>query len=102
MKQEAITQNNKLMNVYEFRVSGEKEWICANTIIEALQFYYSLNSIDLVEFSETDDIVLVPESEWASMEILDIEAADEDSVNQTFAQYMKTAIEPDIIATTCY
>lgn len=92
--------------IYEFQINGEKEWICADTIFEALKFYHSLTDIDLVEFDDEDDIIEVPKEKWSSMNILNIEESRDDDGNypiiETFEQYMQHAQFTEIIATTCY
>lgn len=93
------------MNIYEFKVSGETEWICANTIFEALQFYNTLNDMSIHDFSGLDDIKIVPEVKWAEMNIDCIDTVDDQGNQikiQTFAEYMASAVKPDIIATTCW
>lgn len=93
-------------NIYEIRISGEKEWICADTAIEALKFYRGLTDLDLVDFDDEDDIVEVPQSEWSKMNILDTEQPMGDNGNypiiETFEEYMKHAQFTEIIATTIY
>lgn len=92
--------------IYEFRISGEKEWICSDTLIEALKFYYGITEIDLLDFDDEDDIVELPQSEWSKMNILDTEQPMDDEGNypiiETFEEYMKHAQFTEIIATTNY
>lgn len=84
------------MNVYEFR-TAEKEWVCANTLIEALDTYLRTTGMYFDGFGVTDDIVILPESEWANYEI----EFEDDESTMTIAEYMRTADTPDIIASTC-
>ena len=93
--------------IYEIQINGEKEWICADTAIEALKFYCSLTDISISEFENDDDIVEVPKEKWSEMTIVDTEGEyDEETgwpVNKTFSEYMETeATSADIIATTNY
>lgn len=93
------------MNIYEFRINGEKEWICAWTLIEALQFYSGLTDISLIEFDDKDDIILVPKEQWKDMNIVNPNELDEQGnpvVTETFEEYMKGKTDVDIIATTVY
>lgn len=93
------------MNIYEFQSNGEKEWICADTLIEAFQFYNSLNDLEINDFDKTDDVVLIPESEWNEYKIVDTEHNSEHPdhcPDKTFAEYMINQTEVEIIATTCY
>jgi hypothetical protein len=92
------------MNIYQLETSGEVEWICANTAIQALKYYEDITDMSLVEFDNTDDITIVPESEWATREIFDFDNPNEDGtypVLCTFAEFMKGQTTPEIIATTC-
>ena len=92
--------------IYEIRIAGEKEWICADTAIEALKFYHGLTDIDFVDFENEDDIVELPQSEWSKKNILDIDHPTDDEGNypiiETFEEYMKHAQFAEIIATTNY
>ena len=92
--------------IYEIRMAGEKEWICADTAIEALKFYQNLADIDLSDFEDNDDIVEVPKEKWSEMKIHDMESAildiGEHPVIETFEEYMKHAEFAEIIATTNY
>ncbi len=93
------------MNIYEFQTNGEKEWICANTLIEAFQFYHSLNDLQIFDFDKTDDVILIPESEWSEYRIVDTEHNSEHPnhcPDKTFAEYMVGQTQVEIIATTCY
>jgi hypothetical protein len=92
--------------IYEFQINGEKEWICADTLFEALKFYYSINDLKLTDYDNCDDIIEVPKEKWSSMNILNIEEPRDDNghypVIETFEQYMQHAQFTEIIATTCY
>lgn len=93
--------------IYEIRINGEKEWVCADTIIEALKTYKSITDIDLYDFDNDDDIVEVPKEKWSEMNILDTEAPISDDLTypviMTFSEYMRTeATHSDIIASTNY
>lgn len=84
------------MNVYEFKTS-EREWVCANTTFEALIIYLTTTGMDISDFNKSDDIIVLPPSEWDNYEIV----FEDDELNMTIAEYMKDATEPDIICTTC-
>ena len=92
--------------IYEIQINGEKEWVCADTAIEALKTYTSITDITLTDFENDDDIVEIPKEKWSEMNILNTEEINEDGgygVEMTFAEYMeKEAISADIIATTNY
>lgn len=90
---------NKAMNIYEFRVSEEKEWICANTIFGALKFYRGLTDYELDDFDpDNDDIVMIPPEKWNEYTITDPDNGN--AVIETFEQYMQGKVDVDIIATT--
>lgn len=91
--------------IYEFQINGEKEWVCADTLVEALKTYCAITDMSITDFEDDDDIVEVPKEKWAEMEIVDTEAEyDEEKgypVIKTFAEYMETeATRAEIIATT--
>lgn len=88
------------MNIYEFQTQGVKEWICANTLIEAFQFYNSLNGCEICDYSPiNDDVILIPESEWEDYKIVDSKNIKE---NVSFKQFMENQKEVCMVATTLY
>ena len=93
--------------IYEIQINGEKEWVCADTAIEALKAYSSITDITLTDFENDDDIAEVPKEKWSEMTIVDTEGEyDEEKgfpIQMTFSEYMeKEATSADIIATTNY
>lgn len=93
------------MKIFEFRYTSqkEKEWVCANTIIEAIKTYCSVTGIDLIDFNDVnddDDIIEIPKEEWATHNIVD----ESGNVIETFEQYMNNPDnnKSDIIAGTPY
>jgi hypothetical protein len=90
------------MNIYEFQTNGEKDWICADTLIEAFQHYNSLNDWEINDFAPTDDIIIIPEEEWENYTIVDEENNDENGSNKTvtFTEYMIGNIDIELIAST--
>ena len=93
--------------IYEIQINGEKEWVCADTAIEALKAYSSITDITLTDFENDDDITEVPKEKWSEMNIVNTEGEyDEETglpVTKTFAEYMeKESTSADIIATTNY
>lgn len=89
------------MKIFEIRwnVIDEKSWVCADTNIEALNYYMKTTSMDLLDFDDSDEIVELPESEWEKHTIDNSEDGEE---NESFAEYMKKARTTDIIAETIY
>lgn len=77
---------------------GEKEWIAANTTIQALKVYSSMTGVDLDDFEDDDNIVELPKSKWGRYTVKEEDA--EESI--TFKQWMKENKRPDIIAGTMY
>lgn len=94
-----ITQSpndpSRSLKVFEIRVGGEKEWVCAYTNIGAIKVHSAITDMDLVEYEDTDEVIEIPENKWPEMRIM----GDGDTLN-TFEQYMKKAMKPDIIATS--
>ena len=93
--------------IYEIHINGEKEWICADTSLEALKFYCGLTDILLTEFEDDDDIIEVPKEKWSKMNIVDteVEPLSDGSypIVMSFDEYMRIeATKVDIIATTNY
>ncbi len=87
------------MNIYEFQMNGEKDWICAKTIIEALKLYKILTSIEIDNFEDDDDIVLIPQTEWHEYHIVDSKGILDDI---TFEEYMQTAEKTHMIASSTF
>jgi hypothetical protein len=99
--------NNMTLKIFELRWNeqGEKEWVAAFTNIGALKSYCEITSTDLVDMDGADEIVEVPEEEWANMTIknTDFDPDDpDDKETQTFSEWMDGRTEPDIIAGTMY
>ena len=91
--------------IYEIQINGEREWVCADTVIEALRMYSSITDITLADFDNDDDIVEVQREKWSEMNIVDTDGEYNNEtgypVIMTFAEYMKkAAILAKIIATT--
>ena len=88
------------MKIFEinWESQGEKEWVAADTNIEAIKFYCKLTGMDIDDFEDTDSIVEIPKSKWKEYRV-----KEEDEENdKTFAQWMKENTGPDIIAGTMY
>ena len=91
------------MKIYELQYhDGEKEWIAANTVIEALQVTTSISDMNISDYDEKTDIVEVPESEWENRIIFDVEYPEDKDLQRTFKQWMEDNSKPDIIASTIY
>lgn len=96
-----------MLKVFELQWTSqdEKEWIAANTIIEALKTYCSITSTDLIDLEDEDNIIEVPKDKYSEMVIKNIdydESDPDDWKEQTFEQWLKEHTKPDIIAGTMY
>jgi hypothetical protein len=95
------------MKIYELQWTSldEKEWVAANSIIEALQTYCKVTGTDLIDLEETDEIVELPREKWAEHKVIntDYDASDPDDWQEkTFEEWMNENDEPDVIAGTMY
>lgn len=93
------------MKIYQITSGGETEWVCANTVFQALKYYNSITDLELSDYDDEDDITEVPESKWSEMNITDPDDLDDEGnpkVIQTFAERVKEETIPDIIASTAY
>jgi hypothetical protein len=88
------------MKIFEinWESQGEKEWIAADTNIEALKFYCRLTGMDIDDFDDEDSIIEIPKSKWTKYHVK--EEDEEKSI--TFKRWMKENHTPDIIAGTMY
>ena len=94
------TINIITMNVYEIQTQGEKEWIAAENIIQALRYYESVTDIGLIHFDLHDDIVEIPKEKWNDYYI---KFEDDPSIkDKTFASYVPYLMNPEIICSTAY
>lgn len=88
------------MKIFEFRYSSQdvKEWVCANTIIEAIKTYCSITGVDLIDFNDDDDIIEIPKEDWHKYNII----GEQNHI--TFEQYISNPENnhSDIIAGTPY
>lgn len=91
--------------LFELKYNGEHEWISALTNIEALKTWSETTDCSLIELDDTDEIIEIPESQWASLTITntdrDIDDQD-DWETQTLEQYMKTVSFSQIIGGSAY
>lgn len=95
------------MNIYEIQWTSQdqKEWVAANTIIEALQTYCKVTGTDLFDLEDDDEIVEVPREKWPEMTVLntDYDSTDPDDwYTKTFEEWMNENETPDVIAGSMY
>lgn len=86
------------LRIYEMAYgdNGNRDWVAARSIIEALQVLVRTTSITLEELDYTDMVKEIPESMWAGFKIKD----ENDNVMMTFRDWMNVNNTPDIIATS--
>lgn len=89
------------MKIFEinWESQGEKEWVSAETNIQALKVYCRITDMDLNDFEDSDSITEVPEEKWSEYTIRS--EMDENNTT-TFSEWMKNNRSPDIIAGTMY
>ncbi len=93
------------MKIFEIIYNdGEKQWVAANTVIEALREVLSIEStdIDLME-----DVVELPEDKWDESTVTNSEYDENDKDDWqvlTFRDFMQKEVtsHPQIIAATFY
>ena len=95
------------MKIFELRwiSQDEKEWVAANTNIEALKVYFAITDTDLTDMEDEDEIIELPKEKWAEMTVTNSEydpTDPDDFESITFEEWMKTNKEPGIIAGTMY
>lgn len=76
---------------------GEKEWVAADTNIEALKKYCQITGMDIGDFEDEDSITELPKYKWSQYTV-----KEEDEKEITFKQWMKENPRADIIAGTMY
>lgn len=88
------------MRIYEIQSGGEKEWICANTAIQALKEYSNITGNSIHDFDDDDEIIEVSEDKWNEMEITFPDESDQKPM--TFREYVKDIEAPHYMCSTCY
>lgn len=102
-----LDKKSVMMKVFELRWNSidEKEWIAAETNIQALKEYCSLTGMHIHELDDKDCIIEVPENLWSEMTITNTEYDPEDPDDwetMTFKEFMKNITSPTIIAGSMY
>ena len=88
------------MNIYLFKIDEEEEYIAAYTAFEALKHYNEITELEISEFSDDDDIILIPKEIWKNYNVIIEENGKEKK--QTFAEYMKKVDGVEYIASTVF
>lgn len=92
------------MKIYRIETSGNYDYVCAHTVIEALQTYSTMTDYNLIDFSPEDDVIEIPQNLWPTL-YFKLEGEVDNAGNPkeiTFAEFMRTAQEPELFATTAY
>lgn len=84
------------MKIFTIKSAGETTWICADTNIQALKINQSFTDIGLIDYDNEDEISELPKEKWRDYNITD----ENGKPLQTFEEYIKTAVSPDMIACT--
>jgi hypothetical protein len=84
------------MRIFELTTKKGKEWIAANTIIEALKTYCSMQDVFISELDDEDELTEIPESEWGEY------YSESANAKQYFTEWMKENGEPSIICGSFY
>lgn len=80
----------------------EKQWVAANTNIEALQEVLSIESTDIDLMTEIKEL---PEEKWDEWNVTNSEYDEtdaEDWETMTFREFLSQAKSPQIISSTFY
>jgi hypothetical protein len=87
------------MKIFEIQWSnqGEKEWVAAETIINALKIYSSITDVDITDFEKSDDVIEIPEADWDKYSV---KMEEGDTI--TFRKWVELYNGNDIIAGTMY
>lgn len=92
---------DKKLKVFQI-VTSERDLIAAYTNLGALQLFCSITEINLSDFSDTDEVLEIPESELDERTIIMGDAWDENAPVMTLRQYLSTLEGPDYISSTSY
>lgn len=93
---------------------GEKYWVAAHTVIEAMQIHSQITDTDLMEYDHEDDVIELPFEKWKYYKVTDPEdrfpnrhyGEGNCPISRysrrpiTFQQWMNENHTPDMIATT--
>lgn len=92
------------MKIYELQFAGEKNWIAANTIIEAIQCWCYTSVTDLKDMDPEDIIIELPEEKWDKMMVKNLDPPTEEGVDdwatKTFRESIEGLTKPDVFAGT--
>jgi len=92
------------LRIFELRYAdNERDWISANTVIEAIQFNCEINGDGIFDLDSEDDIIELPEEKWDEMNVLNTEYDEtdpDDWEKMTFRQWMTEHNEVGLIAST--
>jgi hypothetical protein len=82
------------MKVFQFILDGDTEMVAANTV------HAQLNSNDIGDYSDTDDVSEVPPEKWSDIKIKNNEAEEGEKEEYTLSEMMEDVNEPELICTS--
>ena len=85
------------MNIYKIKMQGEEDFVCAGTIIGALQLLHTMAGLEIYDYDSSDEITQVEKSDWSKLTF-----ENDNKKTITFSEFMKTAKTPNIICSTAY
>lgn len=91
------------MKIYELQLTeiGEKAWVAANSITEAIETYVSSTGEDIINCDDKYEIVELPKEKWSEMTVTNTEYVESDPNDweeMTLEQWMAENTSPDLIA----
>lgn len=94
------------MRIFEYQWNtGEKEYVAANTVVEAIKILLSVNDLSIDDLENEEEIVEIPKEKWNDMKVLNMEYDPNDPDDKeelTFAELMSENSNPDVICGTMY
>ncbi len=90
------------MKIFEiaFTKEGERAWIYAETIIDAIKTYCYVTGTDLVDLDSTDEIAELPEEKWSKYTVIDSEYDEIQNINFNQWVLKNENLGSDVIAIT--
>jgi hypothetical protein len=83
------------MNIYQIELNGEKEYVCANTAIEAIQTLLKTHDMLFEDLEHTYDIRQIPQENWGNFHIY-----EDDTPLMSFEEFMSEPKRPEVFCST--
>jgi hypothetical protein len=100
---QSITCKLLTMKIFEFKSSGEEDYVVADDMFEAIKWYLEETSN---HFDDLDNVLEMPKEDWGKHIVSNYEDEDnmEDVVEMTFAKAVEESEQalPYILASTAY